>query len=103
MGTIYNSRYKSGPMITMHSRLTIPSSFKNSTPGPGSYQHFSQFGIWVPKNKTDGYNVRKRVKSAKNSDNNIRNYFKNKKNERANTENNYIDNKKRGRIISALR
>ena len=68
MGTIYNSRYKSGPMITMHSRLNIPSSFKNSTPGPGSYQHFSQFGIWVPKNKTDGYNVRKRVKSAKNSD-----------------------------------
>ena len=103
MGNIYNSRYKSGPMITMHSRLTIPNSFKNNTPGPGSYLHFSQFGMWVPKNRTHGYNVRKRIKSANTSDSNIniKNYFKKKK-ERSNTESNYY-NKKKGRIISALR
>ena len=100
MGNIYNSRYKSGPMITIHSRLTIPSSFKNSTPGPGSYQHFSQFGIWVPKNCTDGYNVRKRLNSANSYKDNIKSYFR-KKMERAVTENKSRDKKRR--ILTALR
>lgn len=100
MGYIYNSRYQSGPMITMHRKLKIANGYKDDTPGPGSYLHFSQFGMWVPKTLNNSYNVKRRIKSAKGSDNNIKNYFKKKK-ERANTENNYIG--KRKRIISALR
>ena len=100
MGNIHNSRYRSGPMITMHRKLKITNGYKDDTPGPGSYLHFSQFGMWVSKTLNNSYNVRKRIKSANSSIDNIKNYFKKKK-ERANTENNYIG--KRKRITSALR
>ena len=101
MGKIYNSKYRSGHLIAMHKKLKIINGYKDDTPGPGAYQHFSQFGIWVPKDKTEGYNVRKRIKTANNSrDKSIREYFR-KKRERAITENN--SRERRGRIFSALR
>ena len=100
MGSIYNSKYRSGPLIEMHRKLKTINGTKNITPGPGAYQHFSQFGIWVPKNRTNGYNVRKRLNSANSYKDNIKNYFR-KKMERAVTENN-SRNKKR-RILTALR
>ena len=37
-------------MITMSKRLNIIKGYKDDTPGPGSYLHFSEFGMWVPKN-----------------------------------------------------
>jgi len=88
-------------MITMHKKLKLAHGYKDDTPGPGSYMHFSEFGVWVPKNY-NGY-VRKRVKSANTSlikDKN-RSFFRNKL-LRANTETNNSINKK-GRIITAKR
>ena len=85
----------------MHKKLKLAHGYKDDTPGPGSYMHFSEFGVWVPKNY-NGY-VRKRVKSANTSlikDKN-RSFFRNKL-LRANTETNNSINKK-GRIITAKR
>ena len=100
MGSIYNSKFRSGPIITMHRKLKIVNGYKDNTPGPGAYQHFSQFGIWVPKTLTTGYNVRERLNSANKYNNNIKNYFR-KKMERAVTE--FNSREKSGRIFSALR
>ena len=100
MGNIYNSKYRSGPMITMHQNLKIVNGYKDNTPGPGSYLHFSQFGMWVPKSRTNSYNVRKRIKTANNSIDNIKNYFR-KKMKKAIEEKYYSE--KKGRIVSALR
>ena len=66
------------------------SKYKDNTPGPGAYQHFSQFGIWVPKTLTNGYNVRKRLNSANKFNDNVKNYE-------------YNSREKSGRIVSALR
>ena len=49
MGNIYNSKFRSGHFITMSDRLP-KFGYKNDYPGPGSYLHFSEFGILVPKN-----------------------------------------------------
>ena len=104
MGSIYNSKYRSGPSIAMHRKLKMTNGYKDDTPGPGSYLHFSEFGMWVPKNKSKGYNVRERIKTAKNNNttlnsvDNINSYFR-KKMERAVTEHNIIS--RRGRIFSA--
>lgn len=84
----------------MHRKLRLTNGYKDNTPGPGSYLHFSEFGMWVPKNKTNDYNVRKRAKTAKNSVDNINNYFR-KKMERAITEKN-SDNRKKS-MLSTLR
>ena len=65
-------------MITMHQKLNNVNEYKNNTPGPGSYLHFSQFGMWVPKTLANSYNVRKRIKTANNSINNIKDYFRKK-------------------------
>ena len=51
----------------MHQKLKVANGYKDDTPGPGSYLHFSQFGMWVPKSSINSYNVRKRIKIAKNS------------------------------------
>ena len=100
MGNIYNSRYQSGPMITMHKKLKLSHGYKDNTPGPGSYMTFSQFGMWVPKNyDKNSYNVRKRVQSANPSSFNISNYFR-KKRGRANTYNSFV---RSSRIITAIR
>ena len=100
MGSIYNSKFRSGPIINMHRKLKLVIGYKDNTPGPGAYQHFSQFGVWVPKTHTNGYNVRKRLKSANKNNDNIKNYFR-KKMERAVTE--YNSRERSGRIASALR
>lgn len=84
----------------MHRKLRLTNGYKDNTPGPGSYLHFSEFGMWVPKNKANDYNVRKRAKTAKNSVDNINNYFR-KKMERAITEKN-SDNRKKS-MLSTLR
>ena len=102
MGSIYNSKFRSGHLISMHKKLKIINGYKDNTPGPGAYQHFSQFGIWVPKNSTEGYNVRKRLNTANNSKDNFHRYFR-KKMERAFTANNSTEKKQKDRIFSALR
>lgn len=100
MGNIYNSRYQSGPMITMHKKLKLSHGYKDNTPGPGSYMTFSQFGMWVPKNyDRNSYNVRKRVQSANPSSFNIRNFFR-KKRGRTYTDNSFG---RSSRIITAIR
>ena len=48
MGSIYNSKFRSGHLITMSSNLP-KYGYKNDYPGPGSYLKFSEFGILVPK------------------------------------------------------
>ena len=60
MGDIYNSKYKSGHLITMSKKLQ-KCGYKNKYPGPGSYLRFSEFGILVPKD------YRKRGFSAYNT------------------------------------
>lgn len=74
MGTLYNSKYRSGPMISMSKKFDIINRYKDETPGPGSYLSFSEFGIYVPKNQKK-FLVNKRANSSKNS---IKNYFKKK-------------------------
>ena len=85
----------------MHKKLKLAHGYKDDTPGPGSYMHFSEFGVWVPKDY-NGY-TRKRVKSANSSlfRNRNRRNFTNKL-FRANTETNNNLNRK-GRIITAKR
>lgn len=84
----------------MHQKLKVANGYKDDTPGPGSYLHFSQFGMWVPKSRINSYNVRKRIKTAKNSIDNIKTYFR-KKMQRSNTESN--SSTKKGTNISAIR
>ena len=87
MGTIYNSKFRSGPYIEMHRKLENEIKIKNDTPGPGSYIRFSEFGIWVPKHLSRSQNIRKRLKTENNSDNKIKNYFRKKMMERIKTVN----------------
>ncbi len=94
MGSIYNSKYKSGSMITMSKRLNIIKGYKDDTPGPGSYLHFSEFGMWVPKNYKK-LNNKKGVNSPSNS---IKDYFKKRVIRRVLSEDKSL---KRDRIISA--
>ena len=84
----------------MHRKLKLVNGYKDNTPGPGAYQHFSQFGVWVPKTLINGYNVRKRLNSANKNNVIIKNYFR-KKMERAVTE--YNSRERSGRIASAMR
>ena len=60
MGDIYNSKFRSGHLITMSKRLP-KFGYKNDYPGPGHYLRFSEFGILVPKD------YRTRVYSANNT------------------------------------
>lgn len=48
-GNVYNSKYKSSVSNTMASRFKLPYYKKLDTPGPGSYQTFSEFGIYKSK------------------------------------------------------
>lgn len=84
----------------MHQKLKVANGYKDDTPGPGSYLHFSQFGMWVPKSRINSYNGKKRIKTAKKSIDNIKTYFR-KKMQRSITEGN--SSAKKGRICSALR
>ena len=49
MGTIYNSKFRSGNLISMSPRIKIKDTRENN-PGPGAYIRFSEFGILVSKN-----------------------------------------------------
>ena len=49
MGTIYNSKFRSGNLISMSPRIKIKDTRENN-PGPGAYIRFSEFGILVYKN-----------------------------------------------------
>ena len=60
MGNIYNSKFRSGHLITM-SKTLQKCGYINNYPGPGSYLRFSEFGILVPKD------FRKRGLSAYNT------------------------------------
>ena len=74
MGTLYNSKYKSGSMITMSKKYDLITRYKDDTPGPGSYIHFSEFGMWVPKKYKRISNISKKNKER----NSIKNLFKKK-------------------------
>lgn len=49
-GYIYNSKLSSSRSNTMSMKFTDPYQKKYNTPGPGSYQIFSEFGIYKSKN-----------------------------------------------------
>ena len=49
MGTIYNSKFRSGNLISMRPKIKIRDTRENN-PGPGAYIRFSEFGILVSKN-----------------------------------------------------
>ena len=84
MGDIYNSKFRSGHLITMAKKLQ-KCGYKNKYPGPGSYLRFSEFGILVPKDyRTRGYSAYNTI-STKSK---ITNY------ETAKTEGNKPNNKK---------
>lgn len=48
MGTIFNSKYRSGKLISMSQKFRYKDS-RERYPGPGSYIRFSEFGILVSK------------------------------------------------------
>ena len=57
MGDIYNSKFRSGHLITMSKRLP-KFGYKNDYTWPGHYLRFSEFGKLVPKDyKTRGYSA----------------------------------------------
>jgi hypothetical protein len=95
MGTLYNSKYKSGSMITMSKKYDLITRYKDDTPGPGSYIHFSEFGMWVPKKYKKVYNLNKKNKER----NSIKDFFKKKIIRRVFSEDKSLLN--RDRIISA--
>jgi len=76
MGNIYNSKYRSGPYIEMHKKLLNEKKIRNNNPGPGSYLHFSEFGVWVSEHVSRSLKMRKRLNTENNSDNKIKNYFR---------------------------
>ena len=86
MGTIYNSKFRSGHLISMAKKLQ-KCGYKNQYPGPGSYLRFSEFGILVPKD------YRRRGYSAFNTISNKTNYTT------AKTEGNVPNNKKKVKTI----
>ena len=49
MGTIYNSKFRSGYLISMSPKFKYK-DLRESNPGPGTYIRFSEFGILVSKN-----------------------------------------------------
>ena len=49
MGIIYNSKYRSGHLISMSPKFKYKDS-RERYPGPGTYLRFSEFGILVSKN-----------------------------------------------------
>jgi len=60
MGINFNSKFRSGKLISMSQKFRYKDSRENY-PGPGAYLRFSEFGILVSKN------ARKRKEETKNS------------------------------------
>ena len=75
MGLNYNSKYRSGKMISMSQKFRYKDS-REHYPGPGAYIRFSEFGILVSKNartrnEVSKNNVKQKVaKTEANEDNN---------------------------------
>ena len=59
MGINYNSKFRSGKLISMSQKFRYKDS-RERYPGPGSYIRFSEFGILVSKN------ARKNIEENKN-------------------------------------
>lgn len=49
-GKIYNSTFRSGMAKTFSGKLLEGQGKRMTTPGPGQYQAFSEFGIYRSKN-----------------------------------------------------
>ena len=49
MGNIYNSKFRSGHLISFSPKFKYKDS-REKYPGPGTYLRFSEFGILVSKN-----------------------------------------------------
>ena len=64
MGTIYNSKFRSGNLISMSPRIKIRDTRENN-PGPGAYIRFSEFGILVSKNARKQNKQKEEVKNEK--------------------------------------
>ena len=62
MGINYNSKYRSGKLISMSQKFRYKDS-RERYPGPGSYIRFSEFGILISKNA-------RKNEGTKNSSNN---------------------------------
>jgi len=62
MGTIYNSKFRSGNLITMGPKFKYKDS-RERYPGPGTYIRFSEFGILVSKNARKQKKQTEEVKS----------------------------------------
>ena len=95
MGTLYNSKYKSGPMVTMSQKFDLITRYKDDTPGPGSYILFSEFGMLVPKKykKITKFNHKNKERNP------IKDFFKKKIMKRVFSEEKSL--LKRDRITSA--
>ena len=63
MGSIYNSKYKSGNLISIHKKFKKKDT-RDNYPGPGSYSSFSEFGILTSRDdkKLDGIKVCNNIK-----------------------------------------
>ena len=59
MGINFNSKFRSGKLISMSQKFRYKDS-RERYPGPGSYIRFSEFGILVSKN------ARKNIEENKN-------------------------------------
>ena len=62
MGKIYNSKYRSGNLISMSPKFEFKDS-RERYPGPGAYIRFSEFGILVSKNARKQKKQTEEVKS----------------------------------------
>jgi hypothetical protein len=62
MGTIYNSKFRSGNLISMSPKIKIRDTRENN-PGPGAYIRFSEFGILVSKNARKQNKQKEEVKN----------------------------------------
>ena len=62
MGTIYNSKFRSGHLISMSPKFKFKDS-RERYPGPGQYIRFSEFGILVSKNARKQNKQKEEVKN----------------------------------------
>lgn len=65
MGTIYNSKFRSGNLISMSPKFRFKDS-REKYPGPGTYLRFSEFGILVSKNARKFREENKNENKSKN-------------------------------------
>jgi hypothetical protein len=68
MGTIYNSKFRSGNLISMSPRIKIRDTRENN-PGPGAYIRFSEFGILVSKKARQARDLQEEHKNSQSNKN----------------------------------